>query len=109
MALLIAGVGGAAAAPVKLVSVMEAGAEAAGCTQGGCKYTAFRIPGLVAAGNNTLLAFAEGRKFSCGDFGRGKGKGQHDMVMRRSTDGGKSWYGSRPIMSSAGCGMMMCE
>ena len=81
----------ATAAPVQRVRVMGAGSEAIGCTQGGCKYAAFRIPGLVAAGNNTLLAFAEGRKFSCGDFGRGKGKGQHDMVMARSTDGGAHW------------------
>ena len=100
VALLIAAAAGAAAAPVKLVSVMEAGAEAVGCTQGGCKYTAFRIPGLVAAGNNTLLAFAEGRKFSCGDFGHGKGKGQHDMVMRRSTDGGKSWGQLKTILDA---------
>ena len=61
------------------------------------------------SGNNTLLAFAEGRRYGCGDFGPfpgGRlgflgnqthippselGKGQHDLVMRRSTDGGLSW------------------
>ena len=86
----------AAAADVKLVPVMEAGATSTGCTQGGCKYAAFRIPGLVNAGNNTMIAFAEGRKFGCGDFGPppppGKhGWGQHDMVISRSTDGGHTF------------------
>ena len=33
-----------------------------------------------------LLAFAEGRKFGCGDF-----TGQHDMVMRKSSDDGLTW------------------
>ena len=95
-------------APVRLVPVMETGAETVGCTSGGgppCRYSAFRIPGLVNAGNNTLIAFAEGRKYGCGDFGpfpgggigfHGNlthippaqlGKGQHDLVARRSTDG----------------------
>ena len=98
-------------APVRLVSVMQSGSEAVGCTSGaGCTYSAFRIPGLVNAGENTLLAFAEGRKFGCGDFGPFPdgsglgfpgnrthipqellGKGQHDIVARRSTDGGLSW------------------
>ena len=86
----------AAAADVKLVPVMEAGATSTGCSQGGCKYAAFRIPGLVNAGNNTMIAFAEGRKFGCGDFGPppppGKhGWGQHDMVISRSTDGGHTF------------------
>ena len=95
-------------APVRLVPVMESRAETVGCTSGGgppCRYSAFRIPGLVNAGNNTLIAFAEGRKYGCGDFGpfpgggigfHGNlthippaqlGKGQHDLVARRSTDG----------------------
>jgi sialidase-1 len=102
-----------AAAPVRLVPVMKSGAEAVGCSKkagGSCTYVAFRIPGLVNAGNNTLIAFAEGRKYGCGDFGpfpdggglgfpgnrthippAELGKGQHDMVLRRSTNGGESW------------------
>jgi hypothetical protein len=85
--------GVASGAIVKLVPVMQQGDTAVGCTQGGCKYAAFRIPGFANVGNNTLIAFAEGRKFGCGDFGPppppGKhGWGQHDMVIRRSTDGG---------------------
>ena len=45
-------------------------------------------PGHTAFGTlqGTLLAFAEGRKYGCGDFA-----GQHDVVMRRSTDAGSSW------------------
>lgn len=83
------------AAEVKLVPVMVAGSTSVGCTQGGCKYAAFRIPGLVAAGNNTLIAAAEGRKFGCGDFG-----GQHDLVIRRSTDGGETWGQLRTILDA---------
>jgi sialidase-1 len=48
-------------------------------------YQAFRIPGFVAI-NETVLAFAEGRKYGCGDFA-----GQHDVVYKRSTDGGFTW------------------
>jgi sialidase-1 len=54
-------------------------------TQGEDGYAAFRIPGLLAV-NNTVLAFAEGRKFGCGDF-----DGQHDIVFKRSIDGGRTF------------------
>ena len=59
-----------------------------------CQYMGFRIPGFVNAGNGTLLAFCEGRKYGNGgdDFGPGgAGMGQHDMVMRRSTDSGRTF------------------
>ena len=46
----------------------------------------FRIPALVKTNRNTLLVFAEARKLSSnGD------KGDIDLVLRRSTDGGKTW------------------
>lgn len=48
-------------------------------------YVAFRIPGLLAF-RGILLAFAEGRKYGCGDF-----SGQHNIVLKRSTDGGHTW------------------
>ena len=75
----------AAAAPIQQVEVMSTG-------MGG--YAAFRIPGMVAlkhglkapSDNRTLLIFAEGRKYGCSDFA-----GQHDMICRRSTDGGQSF------------------
>ena len=44
------------------------------------------------ARDGALLAFAEGRKYGSGDFGPGgAGLGQHDLVMRRSTDSGRSF------------------
>jgi hypothetical protein len=51
--------------------------------EGGC--SAFRIPGIASL-NGTLLAFAECRKYSCADFG-----GQHNIVHKRSTDGGSTF------------------
>src|SRR5690554_4275127 len=48
-------------------------------------YSCFRIPALVKSKNNTLLAFAEARKRNCKD------EGDIDLVLRRSTDNGKSW------------------
>lgn len=46
----------------------------------------FRIPTIMRSHKGTLLAFAENRISDCGDNGK-----QHDLVLRRSTDGGKSW------------------
>jgi hypothetical protein len=68
---------------VTLIDVMPAGLASVDCSEPPCVYHAFRIPGLVAAPPHSLLAFAEGRKTGCGDF-----DGQHDLVMRRSTDDG---------------------
>jgi sialidase-1 len=48
-------------------------------------YNCFRIPAVVATKKGTLLAFAEGRKNGCSDTG------DIDLVMKRSTDGGKNW------------------
>lgn len=66
------GLGLVAAANVTLVDVMTAGETSLNCTEKPCTYAAFRIPGLVAftgkSGEDTLLAFAEGRKTGCGDF-----------------------------------------
>eukprot|EP01052_Picozoa_sp_SAG31_P025977 SAG31_NODE_2318_length_5944_cov_17.470488_2_plen_1296_part_00 len=83
---------------VSIIDVFTPGDVSVGCTSNHakrrlkCQYDGFRIPGLVNAGGNTLIAFAEGRKYSSGDFGPGDaGMGQHDMVMRRSTDDGRSF------------------
>jgi sialidase-1 len=57
---------------------------------GGC--AAFRIPALAAVGSDVLLAFAECRKWTCNDYGR------HDLVMRRSTDGGSSFQGLQTLL-----------
>ena len=67
MVLVAAGLTGGA--KVFKSTVMTEGDTAVGCLQEGCTYAAFRIPGLVDLGNGTLLAFAEGRKWGCGDFG----------------------------------------
>ena len=48
-------------------------------------YQCFRIPALVALDSKVVVAFAEGRKDNCADFG------DVDIVMRRSTDGGHHW------------------
>jgi len=50
-------------------------------------FKSFRIPAIVRAGNGDLLAFAEGRVEGAGDFG------DIDIVMKRSSDGGKTWSG----------------
>ncbi|MGA0155705.1 MAG: sialidase family protein [Flavobacteriaceae bacterium] len=48
-------------------------------------YACFRIPALVSLSPEVLIAFAEGRKDSCADFG------DVDILMRRSQDGGRTW------------------
>ena len=48
-------------------------------------YHTFRIPSLLVTADGTLLAFAEGRRHSRSDTG------DIDLVLRRSTDGGRSW------------------
>src|SRR6267378_1467064 len=48
-------------------------------------YHTYRIPVIVRAKNGDLLAFAEGRKNSATDHG------DIDIVLKRSSDEGKSW------------------
>ncbi|MGQ5640340.1 MULTISPECIES: exo-alpha-sialidase [unclassified Streptomyces] len=48
-------------------------------------YACFRIPALVRTADSTLLAFAEGRVLNCGDAA------DIDIVVKRSTDGGRTW------------------
>ncbi|SEC79769.1 sialidase-1 [Streptomyces misionensis] len=48
-------------------------------------YAAYRIPALVRTRRGTVLAFAEGRRDGTGD------SGDIDVVLRRSTDGGRTW------------------
>jgi sialidase-1 len=58
----------------KRVDVFVAGAE----------YPSFRIPSVVVTEQGTLLAFAEGRNVA-------SDHAANDIVVRRSSDGGKSW------------------
>lgn len=48
-------------------------------------YHTYRIPALITSARGTLLAFAEGRKAGQGDAG------DIDLLLRRSTDGGRTW------------------
>ncbi len=48
-------------------------------------YHTFRIPAVIVSPGGALLAFCEGRKTSRSDHG------DLDLVLRRSTDGGKTW------------------
>jgi sialidase-1 len=54
-------------------------------------YHTFRIPAIVVTNKGAVLAICEGRKGSTSDTDN------IDMVVRRSTDGGKSWSGLQVI------------
>src|SRR6185312_3623155 len=55
--------------------------------QGG--YKLYRIPGIVATARGTILAYAEARRYTGGDWDT------IDIVMRRSTDNGKTFSPQR--------------
>ncbi|MBD0418762.1 exo-alpha-sialidase [Streptomyces sp. TRM S81-3] len=59
-------------------------------------YACFRIPALVRTTRGTLLAFAEGRALNCGDAA------DIDIVLRRSTDGGRTWGPLRVVNEGGG-------
>ena len=69
-------------------------------TSGEGVYDTYRIPALVQTTKGTLLAFCEGRKTGRGD------SGNIDLLMRRSTDGGKTWSPTQVIWDDEGntCG-----
>ena len=48
-------------------------------------YHSYRIPAIIASPSGTLLAFCEGRKSSRNDAG------DIDLLLKRSTDQGKTW------------------
>ncbi len=48
-------------------------------------YHTYRIPALLTTDKGTLLAFCEGRKSGRGDAG------DIDLLLKRSSDGGKTW------------------
>ncbi|MFJ6573476.1 exo-alpha-sialidase [Streptomyces sp. NPDC091292] len=59
-------------------------------------YTCFRIPAVVKTKAGTLLAFAEGRVNDCGDAG------DIDIVVKRSTDNGRTWGPLTVVNEGAG-------
>ncbi|WP_431044736.1 sialidase family protein [Streptomyces sp. P1-3] len=60
-------------------------------------YASYRIPAVVAADSGDLLAFAEGRVGSSADTG------DIDVVLKRSTDGGRTW-GRLQVVARNGTG-----
>ena len=63
------------------------------------QYPEIRIPSLIVTPKGTVLAFAEGRE------GRSDA-GNIDLVMKRSTDNGKTWKEQKIVWDDAGntCG-----
>ncbi|MFF4960157.1 exo-alpha-sialidase [Streptomyces sp. NPDC001222] len=59
-------------------------------------YACFRIPAVVKTKKGTLLAFAEGRVLNCGDAA------DIDIVVKRSTDGGRTWGPLQVVDEGAG-------
>jgi sialidase-1 len=57
-------------------------------------YKSFRIPAIIKAPNGDLLAFCEGRVNNAGDFGNIK------IVLKRSTDNGKTWNSLQIVASN---------
>jgi len=57
-------------------------------------YKSFRIPAIIKAPNEDLLAFCEGRINGAGDFGDIK------IVLKRSNDNGKTWNALQIVASN---------
>ncbi|WP_044200315.1 sialidase family protein [Dyadobacter tibetensis] len=68
-----------------IILINPATAQTPVFTSGQEGYQSFRIPALIATPKGELLAFAEGRVGGSGDFGN------IDIVLKRSSDGGKTW------------------
>ena len=66
------------------VTVFESGKEG---------HKSYRIPAIVTLKNGTLLAFAEGRVNNAGDFG------DINIVLKRSTDQGKTWSAIQTVVN----------
>jgi sialidase-1 len=63
-------------------------------------YSCFRIPAIIKTKAGALLAFAEGRRYDCGD------NGEIDLVVKRSSDEGRTWSDLQVIWHDTGntCG-----
>ncbi len=59
-------------------------------------YKLYRIPGIVVTKSGTVLAYCEARKSDSGDWG------PIDVLLRRSTDGGKTWLPRQQIVHLEG-------
>lgn len=65
-------------------------------TSGKGGFHTYRIPAIVTTNKGTLLVFCEGRKNNRNDHGN------LDMLMRRSTDGGKTWTPTQLVYEEGG-------
>jgi sialidase-1 len=61
---------------VEKIDLFEAGRDG---------YALYRIPGIVVTKPGTVLAYCEARRNAAGDWG------PIDVLLRRSTDGGRTW------------------
>jgi sialidase-1 len=59
-------------------------------------YKLYRIPGVVVTAKGTVLAYCEARKSDRGDWG------SIDILLKRSTDGGKTWGDAKSIADVPG-------
>jgi sialidase-1 len=59
-------------------------------------YHTFRIPAMVVSKRGTVLALCEGRRLNARDFG------DVDMLLKRSTDGGKTWGALQVVQDEPG-------
>ncbi|WP_423147144.1 sialidase family protein [Rubrolithibacter danxiaensis] len=55
-------------------------------------HQSYRIPAIINLPSGDILAFAEGRVNNAGDFG------DVNIVMKRSTDNGKTWSGLQTVV-----------
>ena len=70
--------------------------QAALWTAGQDGYHTYRIPALLVTAKGSVLAFCEGRKTGSGDHG------DVDLIMKRSTDGGRTWSPHRIVYEEGG-------
>ena len=59
-------------------------------------YHTYRIPALLATPKGTLLAFCEGRKDNARDHG------DIDLMLKRSSDGGRTWSAQQIVHEEGG-------
>jgi sialidase-1 len=62
--------------------------------EGGDGFALYRIPGIVVTARGTVLAYCEARKFTGAD------RGELEIHLRRSTDGGRTWDAARQVAHS---------
>ena len=65
-------------------------------TAGADGYHTYRIPALLVTARGSVLAFCEGRKTGAGDHG------DVDLVMKHSTDGGRTWSPQQIVHEEGG-------